>query len=360
MRKSGDKVRITAQLDPRRRQLAPVVADLRPQADDIFAIQDEIAADVVKQLKVTLLGLHRRAKPTRRPMRCTCRPASSVSRHRRVLEAVRCAVPAGAGDRSALYAGLGGLARIPTSTKASTRGATDEGLPAGERGCRARRWRSTRSYAPAHARLGSDREVLDSDLAAAARHLERALALDPSDLDILGTAPSCSDVGRLQQAIASASTSSTRDPVNVRGHVTLATLPLCRPLRRGDRRVPHRAEPEPGIDRRAQRHRRCAAAQGRCDGALAENRAGTRRGQPMIGLAMAYHALGQKAESDAALDEADRKVREGCGLYNVAYVFAFRGERGRGLRVAGQGGQSSMTAFSGRSISTPCSPTSTC
>jgi hypothetical protein len=31
--------------------------------DDIFAIQDEIAADVVKQLKVTLLGAAPKARP---------------------------------------------------------------------------------------------------------------------------------------------------------------------------------------------------------------------------------------------------------------------------------------------------------
>ncbi len=56
VRKSGNSVRITAQLIK-----AGTDAHLWSQTydrklDDIFAIQDEIAADVVKQLKVTLLG----------------------------------------------------------------------------------------------------------------------------------------------------------------------------------------------------------------------------------------------------------------------------------------------------------------
>jgi len=56
VRKSGNSVRITAQLIK-----AGTDAHLWSQTydrklDDIFAIQDEIAADVVKQLKITLLG----------------------------------------------------------------------------------------------------------------------------------------------------------------------------------------------------------------------------------------------------------------------------------------------------------------
>ena len=42
-------------------------------------------------------------------------------------------------------------------------------------------------YAPAHARLGDIALDRDNDLADAARHFERALALDPADLSVLGT-----------------------------------------------------------------------------------------------------------------------------------------------------------------------------
>ena len=51
-------------------------------------------------------------------------------------------------------------------------------------------------------------------------------------------------------------------------------------------------------------------------------------GWRQIGLAMAYHALGQMAESDAAMAEAIKKVEQEAS-YNIAYALAFRGEADR-------------------------------
>ena len=45
----------------------------------------------------------------------------------------------------------------------------------------------------------------------------------------------------------------------------------------------------------------------------------------MIGLPLAYHALGRKAESDAALAALIAKF-ERDGSFNIAYIHAFRGE----------------------------------
>jgi tetratricopeptide (TPR) repeat protein len=45
----------------------------------------------------------------------------------------------------------------------------------------------------------------------------------------------------------------------------------------------------------------------------------------LIGLPMAYHALGRKTESDAALATLIAKW-EKEGPYNIAYIYAFRGE----------------------------------
>ena len=45
----------------------------------------------------------------------------------------------------------------------------------------------------------------------------------------------------------------------------------------------------------------------------------------MIGLPMAYHALGRKADSDAALAALIAKYEKDAP-YNIAYVYAFRGE----------------------------------
>jgi adenylate cyclase len=56
VRKSGDRVRITAQLVDARSDTHLWSATYDRQFDDIFAIQDEIATEVVKHLKITLLG----------------------------------------------------------------------------------------------------------------------------------------------------------------------------------------------------------------------------------------------------------------------------------------------------------------
>ena len=45
----------------------------------------------------------------------------------------------------------------------------------------------------------------------------------------------------------------------------------------------------------------------------------------MISLPMAYHALGRRAESDAALAALIAKYQKDAP-YNIAYVYAYRGE----------------------------------
>ena len=45
-------------------------------------------------------------------------------------------------------------------------------------------------YAPAHAQLGWIAMYGDNDLAGAAEHFERALALDPANLNVLGNSAS--------------------------------------------------------------------------------------------------------------------------------------------------------------------------
>src|SRR5882757_115029 len=64
VRKAGNSVRITAQLIKAGSDTHLWSQTYDRKLDDIFAIQDEIAADVVKQLKVTLLGMAPKARTT--------------------------------------------------------------------------------------------------------------------------------------------------------------------------------------------------------------------------------------------------------------------------------------------------------
>jgi TolB-like protein len=64
VRRSGDRVRITAQLIHAADGFHVWSETYDRRLDDIFAIQDEIAGDVVEQLKVTLLGGAPKTRPT--------------------------------------------------------------------------------------------------------------------------------------------------------------------------------------------------------------------------------------------------------------------------------------------------------
>ena len=48
----------------------------------------------------------------------------------------------------------------------------------------------------------------------------------------------------------------------------------------------------------------------------------------MTGLPLVYHALGRSAESDSVLAELTEKY-ERASAYNIAYIYAYRGEADR-------------------------------
>ena len=133
-------------------------------------------------------------------------------------------------------------------------------------------------------------------------------------------------LGRLDEALALDEAVVRRDPVNVNALFNLGL----------DHRMAGRLDAaiasyrtllslSPG---RGTAHYQISAAlllQGDAPGALAEIEQETSEVWKMIGLPLAYHALGRKADSDAALAALIAKL-EKDGPYNIAYVYAFRGE----------------------------------
>ena len=99
-------------------------------------------------------------------------------------------------------------------------------------------------YAPAHARLGWIAIYYDRDLAAGARHIEHALALEPANPDIIGSAAGLARrLGRLDQAIAIGEYPIVRDPVNADRSLRTGHCLLLRwAPGRGYRYVSHRPE----------------------------------------------------------------------------------------------------------------------
>ena len=328
VRKAGNSVRITAQLIKAGTDTHVWSQSYDRKLDDVFAIQDEIAADVVKQLKVTLLGAAPKARTTDPEAYAMYLQAVQLGRHF-TADAFK--------QSDALYRKVlaidGRYAPAWNGLSINFSSETAVGLISTREGYAQAREATMKAltldpdYAPAHARLGRIAMFGDNDLAAAAEHFKRALALDPGNQEVLGdSAVLLGSLGRLDEALALDEAIVRRDPVNVTALYSL------------------------GIDRRAARQFDAAVAslhsvlslspgrgsahfqlgialllKGDSRGAMAEIEQETSEVWKMIGLSMAYHALERQPDADDALAALISKYEKDAP-YNIAYVFAFRGE----------------------------------
>jgi tetratricopeptide (TPR) repeat protein len=295
--------------------------------DDIFKIQDEIAGEVVKQLKVTLLGAAPTVRQTDPKAYALYLQAVQLGRQispeaftqsdallRQVLE-IDPRYPPAWYELAANFRRKADLGMLPNSEAyPRVREAYEKALAMDP------------NYALAHSGLGFI--AADSnDFVKAARHFERALALDPTDLNVLGNvAIFLQDLGRLQEALALQETVVRRDPVNVRSLYMLGYIQ--RFAGQFDAAIANfrsalSLSPSHGLA-----HAQICMAMllnAEAPSALAEIEQDKSEAWRLIGLSMAYHALGRKTESDAALATLIAKFEKDAP-YNIAYVYAFRGE----------------------------------
>jgi TolB-like protein/Tfp pilus assembly protein PilF len=326
VRKSGNQVRITAQLIDARSDTHLWSQTYDRPLDDIFAVQDEIATSVVAQLKMELLGSALTAKVADPKAYSLYLQARHLGRQG----------TAGAQERSiALYrqalaidpkyasawAGLAQDYRIQSSSGlhpegiATAREAVDKALAIDP------------ANAMAHAELGWIALVYDGDLAAAAQHFQRALSLEPANTDVLrGAGHMAGALGRLDTAIALDEFVTASDPVNPVAFNNLANMYVFG-RRLDDAITNYRTALSLSPDY-AGAHYSIGVAlllKGDRAGALAAMREESDVTWRAIGLPMAWHALGRRAESDAALAELISK-HEKEASYNIAYVLAFLGK----------------------------------
>jgi len=172
--------------------------------------------------------------------------------------------------------------------------------------------------------------INDHDLGAAAQHLERAMKLDTNDLEILTDAAHlAADLGRLDQSIAMLEYVVAHDPVNPRSHRRLAISYLAAG-RHDDAIASFRTAMtlSPGQLGVGQLMGIALLIKGEPEAALEAIKREPGAGWRQVGLAMAYHVLGQAEESDAMLAWAIAEVEE-VASFNIAFVLAFRGEADR-------------------------------
>ncbi len=327
VRKSGNQLRITT-------QLIDVATDKHLWSetydrtlDNIFAIQDEIAAAVVDALKIELLGEAPKATETN-PEAYALYLQGMHSRRQNTIDGYEQAetllkqaldidpefAPAWntLGD---VYANQGFAYGILTVDEAYRRARTAI--------------KKALDLDPNYARAWSDLGDLELhynwDFTLANQHVQKALALNPGDTYILKQVAEMADTfGRLDEAIDLYRQFIALDPLSPMGHGLLGrayyrahrleeaaeSYQLARSL------SPPGGRPFTGL----------LLAQGDAQAALEvfeQLDVGPRR---LTGIAIAQHALGNAEASDAALQELIEWDGAQTWALRVAQVYAFRGE----------------------------------
>jgi TolB-like protein/Tfp pilus assembly protein PilF len=331
VRKSGDRVRITVQLIQAGDGYHLWSETYDRTLDDVFAIQDEIAAEVVARLKVTLLSAAPIVEETDPEAYALFLQARHLARQgaTKSFEQSVTLYQQALAIAPDYIAAWDGLAAVYSDQTDRGLRPVDEGY-ALARGAADKALAIDPDYPKGHARLGSIAIVYDGDLAVAARHLERALELDPTDLDILGDAAALAGcLGRMDEAIALQEYVVARDPVNARERRRMGisylfagrlddAIASCRTV----------LTLSPGHLSVQNAIGTALLLKGEPEAALAAMQQETGEGWRLNGLVMAHHALGQAVDSDAALAKVIELVEQ-VAAYNIAYVLAFRGEADR-------------------------------
>jgi TolB-like protein/Tfp pilus assembly protein PilF len=328
VRKSGKQLRITAQLirAADSTQLWSQTWD-RP-LDDVFAVQDEIAGAVVAQLKIKLLG----AAPTVQAVdpeayalwlqaRQLARQ-SNAGAYEQALALLQEAVAIDPDYAAAWHS----IATVYTNQAGNALRPIDEAY-AFARKAAARALAADPDFAQAHANLGWIALRYDGDLAAAARHFERALELAPAEATIQGNASAVLQaLGRLEEVIAIRTFLVAQDPMNPQLRANLGVVYAA--AGRDDEAIDsYRAALRlaPGY---LGMHGAIAAAlarQGQFEQALVEANQEASELRRLTALTGIYQLMGRESEVDATLSELQQKFQGRANLTHAA-VYSARNE----------------------------------
>jgi len=331
VRKAGNRVRITAQLIEASSDTHLWSETYDRTLDDIFAIQDEIAAAVVDALKLTLLGDAPRAEPI------------DPEAYALYLQAVHVGAQSSAEDLEQSNGMLKKvLATAPNYAKAWRFLARNyavqaaRGLLPRDEGNDLAREAITQALAmdpnlaEAHSWFGMFVAEDDNDLVEAAQHIRHGLLLEPNNLIVLAhSSDFLKTLGHLDKAITIQEYHVAHDPLNpiARGNLGWNYLYAGRP----DEAIATARTLQMLSPGRVWAH----SLQGHALLRKGENEAALKAIQQepdelsrLASLVMAYHALGQAVESDAALTELIGKYEQSWPHF-IAAVLAYRGEADR-------------------------------
>jgi TolB-like protein/DNA-binding winged helix-turn-helix (wHTH) protein/Tfp pilus assembly protein PilF len=327
VRKSGNELRITAQLINVGTDKYIWSNSYDRTLEDVFAIQDEIAAAVVDALKIRLLGNVPRVVETSSEAYGLYLQARFLSNqftatsNKRAEELIRQSLEIDP-DFAPAWTALG---NVYTSPNAFDYRPQDESIELAREAIQ-RALAIDPQNGPAYAALGEIAMGYDFDFNAAKENIQRALALDPGDAAILHSAARLnSTLGHLDDAIELLRRSVSLDPVSHLAHNYLGLMYY----------YDHRLDEAADALQMAQSlnpngiftHHllgRTLLEQGDAQAALMEMERETADYLRLQGIALAQHTLGDTGASDSAL----QALKDCCALEasQIAAAYAFRGE----------------------------------
>jgi tetratricopeptide (TPR) repeat protein len=343
VRKAGKRVRITA-------QLIQVATDSHLWSDtydreleDIFAVQDDIAQSVVKELRSALLGEKRDASASA-TVKAEVHAAAkgrgeNVEAYRLYLQgrffedrSTREGAAKGieyyrqALELDPQYAlAWAGLSRSYASQAGSSWSPITEGF-AKARAAAERALQFEPDRAESQLAMGWIRMYHDWDWKAADSFLRRAVELAPADAQALRDMGILAGfLGRLDEAVALLRRAAVLDPLSAQVHRSLGRWCYCAGLlEEADAALRKTLELNPLGARTHHYLGAVRLTQGRLDEALDEFQREGHDTFRLLGLALVQHARGEPAQSDAALRELSEKDPEGSA-YQIAQGHAYCG-----------------------------------
>jgi TolB-like protein/thioredoxin-like negative regulator of GroEL len=326
VRKQGSQIRVTAQLIDTRNDSHLWSKNYDRALDNIFAVQDDIAAKVVEQLKITLLGQSLKATET---------DPEAYNLYLQAIYILNKSDPSQVEQASELlmqvleydpeYApAWNGLAKVhawramENENQADLNAKLQLALDATNKALIA-----DPDYAPARFRQAQIKLFLQNDIVGGAKILNEAIALHPDSPEALApVADFLRMVGRLEEAIEIREYIVSRDMTSTSAYRKSGKFYLdARRFEDSEKAFRAALALSPGGRTLNHNLGRALMLQGRPEEALAANQAEPMEFFRLVGMVMAYHDLGRKPEYEATLAELLEKFDE--AEFQYAWMFAY-------------------------------------
>ena len=328
VRKSGNQLRISAQLVEAATDSNVWSQTYDRQMDNIFAIQDEITSSVADALRGTLQGETPKVKETN-PEAYNAYLQGRFFYDRRSKEDLEKAIPY---LEQALRIDPRYARAWVVLSRVHSNQADRGNVPVEEGYAKARKEAEKAleldpNLAEAHAQMGWIKTYYDWDWTGADAAYKKALELEPANAVVVrGASVLAATFGRLDEAIALIRRSIELDPLRVASHYNLGSLEYFAG-RWTEAEVKYRKalELNPQFPAAHYYLGLVYLAQSKTEEALAEIQ---KEPEPLWGgqgLALAYYALGKKEKADAALSDYIKEFQNDAA-FQIAEIYAFRGE----------------------------------